>query len=363
MTYRLAPVALVLVCLSGCGLHGKPTIDRSKALAPHAAQPALSPDLAEPDRVVAPGVVEAWGGSVDVSPRESGWIAKIVVVEGAKVCAGEVIANLDDEPQRAAMEVAEADLAEAQSQLDKTLHGATREELRQARAEAEANRVRAELARRDATRTEKLGGDRAVAPAEVERSTAAADAQEATARASDARLAALERGPRSEDRSAARNRVAAARARLALAQAARARREVTAPTDGVVLLSRFHSGEFYSVGGAPLFVIGDTSRLQVRLEVDEVDASRVKDRARCTLFADDNSRVADGAVFRIAPQMGRRGLAIDSPTARVDVRVREVFVEAASVSTLVPGQRVWGHIVPSRSSETSLSALEDSHVR
>jgi hypothetical protein len=61
--------------------------------------------------------------------------------------------------------------------------------------------------------------------------------------------------------------------------------------------------------------------------------------------------------------MGRRGLAIESPTARADVRVREVFVEAAATSTLVPGQRVWGHIVPVRSSEKPAAALEESNVR
>jgi hypothetical protein len=64
--------------------------------------------------------------------------------------------------------------------------------------------------------------------------------------------------------------------------------------------------------------------------------------------------------------MGRRGLAIESPTARADVRVREVFVEAPtpSSSLLIPGQRVWGHIVPSASSDkSSLTLLEVSNER
>ena len=114
-----------------------------------------------------------------------------------------------------------------------------------------------------------------------------------------------------------------------------------------MLLSRFHAGEFFVAGGEPLFILGDTSRLRVRLEVDDIDAFRVSQGARCALLGDDGEKIADGVVLRLAPRMGRRGLSIESPTARSDVRVREVFVDAGSVASLVPGQRVWGHIVPS----------------
>jgi multidrug efflux pump subunit AcrA (membrane-fusion protein) len=340
----LASIAL----LPGCGLHGKPTVDRSKALAarPAAAQ-AASAELAQPARVVAPGVVEAWGGNVELSPREAGWIAAIDVVEGARVDSGQTLAELDDDAQRAALDLARADLAEAEAALGKALRGATPEELRQARAEAEASRARAAIAARDAERSDRLGDVQALAPAQVERASAEAQAQSAVARADDAKLAALERGPRGEDRAAVRDRLAAARARVALAEASLARRRVASPIAGVVLQSRAHAGEFFAVGGAPLFVVGDTSRLQVRLEVDEIDAFRLAPGASCGLYGDDDSKVADGAVFRLAPQMGRRGLSIESPTARADVRVREVFVEAPGTAALVPGQRVWGHVVPS----------------
>lgn len=41
-----------------------------------------------------------------------------------------------------------------------------------------------------------------------------------------------------------------------------------------------------------------------------------------------------------------RGLPIESPIARADVRVREVFVEVPATNALIPGQRVWGHTTP-----------------
>jgi multidrug resistance efflux pump len=127
---------------------------------------------------------------------------------------------------------------------------------------------------------------------------------------------------------------------------------VLAPIAGTVLTSRFHVGEFFAAGGAPLFVLGDLSRLRVRLEVDEIDASRVESGAPCSIYTDDNARIAEGTVFRLAPRLGRRGLAIEAPNARTDVRVREVFVEVAATSTLIPGQRVWGHIAPANTYAT-----------
>jgi HlyD family secretion protein len=353
---------MAAVLLSGCGLHGKPKIDRSKALA-HGPRPASSvtPDLSEPGRVIGPGIVESWGGDVELSPQESGWIAEILVSEGQPVSAGQPLAELDSDRERASVDLAQADLAEAEATLAKTVNGSTAEQLQQARSEAEASRTRAELAQRDADRSTRLGQDSAVPSSEVDRAGAEARAQSAVASASAARLAEVQRGARPEDRTAARHRVDAALARLALARASLARREVVAPIAGTVLLSRFHVGEFFNVGPNPMFVMGDTSKLQVRLEVDEIDAFRVKEGASCTLYADDNRALAEASVFRIAPQMGRRGLGIETLTARADVRVREIFVQTPASGALVPGQRVWGHVVPSDPSRGPLARVEVPH--
>ena len=89
--------------------------------------------------------------------------------------------------------------------------------------------------------------------------------------------------------------------------------------------------------------IGDVSRLQVRLEVDEIDALHAREASRCVLFGDDGTQLAEGTIFRLAPRMGRKGLSTESPTARADLRVREIFVVVNDPRGLIPGQRVWGH--------------------
>lgn len=338
--------------LPGCGLHGKPVVERKAArgTAP-AAQPAARaasaervPRSADPAQVVAPGIVESWGGDVQLSAQESGWIGQVLVQEGEAVRAGQLLATLDDAAQRRAVELAAADLAEAEAALLRLERGATADEMRQVQADREAAAARAELARSQAARAARLGEGGFVAAAETERASAEARVQAALAERAEARLHELRRGARPEDRSAARARVAAARARLRLAEANLERRRIAAPQAGTVLVNRFHAGEFYNAGAGPLLVLGDTARLQVRLEVDEVDAPAVAGGAGCALTSDAGAQLGNGSVFRIAPRMGRRGLPIESPTSRQDVRVREVFVEVPASTGLVPGQRVWGHL-------------------
>ncbi len=346
-------IAALAAPLSGCGLHGKPVVARKAAGAGGSAASVAAtarpfagsaPGTVAPTQVVAPGIVESWGGDVQLSAQESGWIDRILVKEGEVVRAGQLLARLDDAAQRRAVELAAADLAEAEAALLRLQRGATAEELRQVQADREAAVARAELARSQAARAERLGEGGFVAVAETERASAEARARAASAERAEARLLELRRGARPEDRSAARARVGAARARLRLAEANLERRRVEAPQAGTVLVSRFHAGEFYNAGAGPLLVLGDTTRLQVRLEVDEVDAPAVAGGADCALTSDAGASLGNGSVFRIAPRMGRRGLPIESPTSRQDVRVREVFVEIPASAGLVPGQRVWGHL-------------------
>lgn len=335
---------LVGVAIAGCGLHGHHDVAGREPANP-APEPAVA-ELQEPGQIVAPGLVEAWGGNVLLSPEEAGQISRLLVEEGDEVAAGQLLAVLEDGAQRAAVAVAKADLAEEEAAWAKTLHGATAEELHEAQAVADADAARAAYARASARRADRLGETQTVAPAEVERANADALAQNAIARASAARLGSVTRGVRTEERSAARARLASARARVQVAEANLARRHVIAPKASTVLSSQFHVGELFTPGGGPMFVLGDVSRLRIRLEVDEIDAMRLVEGAPCAVFGDDSARITEGRVFRVAPKMGRRGLAIESPTARADVRVREVFVEVPATTALIPGQRVWGHTTP-----------------
>ena len=346
---KTAWIMVASLALASCGLHG-----RSEST--HESQPP-TPDVASrtPARVVAPGIVEPWDGEVSIAPRETGWIAEILVAEGDQVVPGQTLAILDDAAQRAAVASARAEVEEAQAEVTKLARGATAEERRAARATAAADDSRAAFARDQAERTIRLA-DRDAAPRmEAERASTEAAAQMAVADASAARRTAVERGARTEDRLIAKARLASARARLELAEANLARRRVTATIKGTVLVSRYHPGELFA-GAGPMFVVGDISRLRLRLEVDEIDALQVAVGAAADVFDDGGIRVTTGTVLRVAPRMGRRTLSQENPTTRADTRVREMFVELAANERVVPGMRLWGHTSASGVTSPTASA-------
>jgi multidrug efflux pump subunit AcrA (membrane-fusion protein) len=190
--------------LAGCGLHGKPRIERKAgaSVAPaalavaarSAASKPVSPAVPEPDAVVSPGIVEPWGGEADLSAQEPGWMAQIAVKEGEVVQAGQLLATLEDGAQRRSVDLARADLAEAEAALARIENGATPEELRQAEADGAAAAARGSLARSAAARTTRLHAQGAVPDSEVERATAESQAATALAERAEARLQELKRG-------------------------------------------------------------------------------------------------------------------------------------------------------------------------
>ena len=68
-----------------------------------------------------------------------------------------------------------------------------------------------------------------------------------------------------------------ARARAALAKASLERAIIRSPIDGTVLQVNVRVGEFVSAGGKVPVIIGDISRLQIRCDIDEQMAPRMRE--------------------------------------------------------------------------------------
>lgn len=345
---RIVGVGVMALLLTACGLHKSPVVERKatssgtlSAANASDSNGAVGGNSPPSNMFTAPGMVEPSGGSTALAAAEGGRLATLVVPEGTVVKRGQLLATLDDAAQRHEVALAEAEVAAAEAANLRLERGATDEERRESRADSTAAAARLRFAQATERRQAALWTDSVATLSELERvksesGVAAADLDRITAR-----LTAVRVGARPEVRAESRARLAMAGARLAMARAALARRRVTAPTDATILLSRFHAGEYYEPGSGPLFVLGDLRALQVRLEVDEVDAPDVTLGAPCVLKSDDGVTMATGVIARIAPRMGRRGLPSEVPTARADLRVREVFVAVKAGSQLVPGQRVW----------------------
>jgi HlyD family secretion protein len=163
-----------------------------------------------------------------------------------------------------------------------------------------------------------------------------------SAAAHDARLRAAEAGSRIEEVAFQRARVLSAEARVAQAKAQLERLAVRAPIAGEVLQVRVRPGELYSFQGTePLVVMGDTSKLRVRMDVDERDVARVKVGAKAYATADAfGAQRFEGTVVEIGRRFGRKNVRTDDPIEKNDTKVLETVIELNGTPPLVPGQRV-----------------------
>ncbi len=140
----------------------------------------------------------------------------------------------------------------------------------------------------------------------------------------------------------------AARARAALAQNAleRARAVVRAPRAGTVLDVAVRAGEHAAAGRDPLLVLGDVTRLTVRVDVDEESAPRVRAGCRAQAVVRGFPQHPLELVFlRLEPYVKPKRSLTGATTERVDTRVLQVLfaVEAPPEGLPLPlyvGQQV-----------------------
>ena len=305
---------------------------------------------AEPGAVGGQGIVEPARPETRVASAAAGRIARVAVAEGARVEEGAVLVELDSAVERSALAAAEADVKLAQAELTRALRGQRSEDVEAAGAEASAAKARAEQSERARARTETLARSGAASSDELERATSQATADAATAKAADARRRLSASGSRSEDISAARARVAAAEAKKAQSEATLERLVVRAPIAGEVLQVKFRVGEYYNPAGAePLLVLGDTSRLSVRMDLDERDVAKVEVGATAWVEADGFPGLKlTGKVVEKGRRMGRKNVRTDDPVERIDTKVLEVVIALDDAKELVPGLRVVAYVSPGK---------------
>lgn len=116
-------------------------------------------------------------------------------------------------------------------------------------------------------------------------------------------------------------------AELDLAQTTRERQIIRAPIDGEILEINVRPGEFASAGAlaSPLMRMGDTSRLHVRVEIDEENARRIQSGSTAKGFRRGDTTDAISMQFvRFEPYVRpKQNLAVSGQ--RVDTRVLQVI--------------------------------------
>ncbi len=231
--------------------------------------------------VTATGTIKAMvGAEVRVGARIPGRVEQLAVQVGDRVKAGQVIARLEQDDLRAAVEKARADLAAAEAKLSTVKNGARPQEIQTAEAalrQAEANQL---LAKVNLDRYRQLYQDGGVALQQVDTASRDYDVAVAQVRTAREQLSLTREKYTPEDLQYAVAEVAQTKAALRIAEANLGYATITAPMGGVVASVSTQQGETVTSGSAaaqaPTFVtIIDLSRLQVDAYVDETDIGKV----------------------------------------------------------------------------------------
>jgi len=205
---------------------------------------------------------------IRVAPEVGGQLDAIKVQKGARVRAGDVVAELSALELTASVGQARAALAAASADRDHVYAGVRDEEIARLAAEIAKAKSRLDYAAVQLDRTSYLArGDNASQQALDQATNDAASARADVAEA-EANHAAAKAGPTKEERAIADAQVEAAAAALAVLERRLAKTVLRAPADGVVSVIAAEVGENVRAG-QPVLAIAATGRQWLSFNVRE----------------------------------------------------------------------------------------------
>ena len=290
------------------------------------------------------GELQTPGEPVLISPPIEGVVQEVHAVAGAEVRKGDTLFTIDDRELRADLCLKQAMLAIANARLDRLRAGTRPEELPPARARVDAAQVALERAEDLLARAERLGAQDVISREELKTRGFALRQARAELALVQAELARLEAGAWELDLGVAERELDQARAAVERVRTDLDRLVVRAPADGVALRVDVRAGEFVRSGDAarPPIVLGRKGPFEVRVQVDEEDASRVAPGAPAEGFVRGRERIrVDLRFIRIEPRVVPKTSLTGMSSERVDTRVLFVVYEVIGAPDRVyPGQKL-----------------------
>jgi HlyD family secretion protein len=224
------------------------------------------------DRRRLSGTVEV--REVDLSFRVGGRLVERRVDEGQPVEAGAVVARLDPEPYRLAVQRARAEAQAAEARLAALRAGTRVQELRAAEAAQRSAQQRLAFARAEEARIADIAARNLASQQDLERARLERQVARAQLDEADERLALLREGPRAEDIAGAEAEWRARVAAVELAEQQLDDATLVSPVGGVVSVRLAETGEMLQAG-QPILRVAALGAPWVRAFLPETWLSRV----------------------------------------------------------------------------------------
>lgn len=315
-----------------------------------AATTAAASASRAPMLIAGPGRVEPYSEDIKIGSELSGRLKSVNVEEGDAIHRGQVLAELENADYRAQVESARANVIAKEATLRKVINGARRQERNQAWSSVNEAKAVMENAQSELHRRQELFSAGVVSREELERYAREADVAKAKYDAAVEQHALVDDHAREEDQSFAEADLKLAQGQLEEAQARYEKSFIRSPIDGTVLRKHHRRGESVSNSSTapdPILTIGDRKTLDVRVDVDETDVSKVCVGQRAYVTADAfGQQKFWGHIVRVGQQLGPKNVRTDEPTEKVDTKILETLVELDPGSQLPDGLRVDAFILP-----------------
>jgi multidrug resistance efflux pump len=294
------------------------------------AQTVRDSDPSRPSPVAAaPGRIEGSADPVDVGASISGVVEKVLVQQGDRISAEQVLVRISCDETAARLQQRSAESTAATALHTKLVNGPRPQEIDIAIAEVKLAEARLAEAQARIVRARALVKNNDISRAAydtAERDNFMAESQLDSARL---RLRLLEAGTRDEELAEAKARMIAAQHAVAATEAELAKCEIRSSIDGIVLRKHVSQGELVSVFyPKPLVTIVELRNYRVRAEVDEHDVNQVRVGQKVEIVLNGVSKEhLRGRVASLAPVMGRRKILTSDPADKSDRDVLEVLID------------------------------------
>lgn len=277
-----------------------------RQMAPPGDPPVMPPQKPFVEAVAATGILEALSENVAIGVPLPGLVTEVFVKVNDAVKKDQPLLKLDDRDLRAEQLSIQAEQEISRAQI--------------AVSEAQLAKLEGQL-----TRLSSVTDNRAVSREDLEN--------------------------RKQDVSVSQAQVAAAKAQLAASETSLKRIDllierltIRAPRDGTIIQVNSRAGEYAATSPkTPAMILGDTGKLQVRADIDEQNATRIREGQKAYGYLKGDPTVTFPLEFiRVEPYVIPKVSLTGSSTERVDTRVLQVIYSLARPTDppLYVGQQV-----------------------
>ena len=228
-------------------------------------------------------------------------IVDIAVDEGTRVEKGQLLLLQDASRATARLSEADAALAQAKALLDERLRGPRREQIDQARADADRARHDLEFRRAEWERATKVFERKLASPEALDQAKNAYDTASATLEQRQARLEELLSGTTAEELEQAEQSLRQASARRDAAAIDVERHRIVAPVDGLIDTRLYEVGE-RPPAGQPVLVLLTGTQAHAEVYVPESLRVRIRPGTKAAIDIDGLTEPVQGRVRWVASE-------------------------------------------------------------